>query len=357
MDLMNASFRMLGDSSDAGPARVRLFASSEELRQSPTSDRAAASPKIPRRLSHTSGTLRLFQLEDEVKRLTEENTRLEKLVAQLQGERNVTKRKKKKLPDPATMTEIDQFPREGGLTNNDVEGLLTNHSGIIEQGASSIPATIEERLSKLEADMSRVLNPASTLTSSAPATAIEKKRKKRKKKKENAEKKKGVVWGDSIIRKVKVTHLEEEVLKHCRPGVTLKGLSEELSEKVLPDPDVAVALVHAGTNSLKRTGNVGSANAVLVCSEAEELLLKMRNCYPAAKVVLSGIIYRRGFSDEAVNHVNEALERLAAKMGTHFVDPNPWLGDDSLAEDRLHLNGAGATRLSELFTRIFSAYG
>lgn len=70
-------------------------------------------------------------------------------------------------------------------------------------------------------------------------------------------------------------------------------------------------------------------------------------------MVLSGLIFRRGFSEVYINRVNEELANLAEEsVNVRFVDPNSWLGEGSLARDGLHLNSGGAKKLGALFSRI-----
>lgn len=170
---------------------------------------------------------------------------------------------------------------------------------------------------------------------------------------ESAAKMKVTVYGDSMVRNLPFNHPSLSVNLKCLPGATLASLKSKVPQFSAKGEAADIIIVHAGTNSLQAGtfGNIPNQHKVL--RDAGELLQSLRAHNPSARLVMSGVIFRRRFQDDAVSRVNEGLEKLTVDISnTRFVDPNSWLGADALDKDGLHLNLGGKKNLADLFTRI-----
>jgi len=164
------------------------------------------------------------------------------------------------------------------------------------------------------------------------------------------------LWGDSMIRKVKVVGPTIQCLKMCIPGAKIGTIRHRIADVPISE-DVSAIILHVGTNSLvgPRAKIVNISNII---DEYKELLSTARERYPKAAITASGIICRGSYADWAVNEVNDAIADLTGTMDkVFFVDPNAWTGADCLAADHLHLNSHGATKLGSLFCRVLSRKG
>lgn len=217
--------------------------------------------------------------------------------------------------------------------------------------------SLEERVTQLESKIQTLMG--AECVPIIPATKETTTKKKRKLKQASSEtdgeKISVAVWGDSMIRKVKLKghNSKLQAVKHCHPGASLNSMSQLLSSPQTDECEPKTVLIHVGTNTLKRTASGGVANHQSFVADFVTLLRAARHRYKEKRIVISGIIFRRGFSDYEINRVNEAMENEVKKhKNIQFVDSNCWLGEQSLAGDGLHLNTEGAKKLEALFTRI-----
>lgn len=163
---------------------------------------------------------------------------------------------------------------------------------------------------------------------------------------------KAVIWGDSMIRQVRVPGVQ--VKKKCHPGASVASMTnllESCQDGLNPDSVV----IHVGTNSLRLSTSSGQSGSNSFRTELQTMMNAARSLYPTQRIILSGILFRRGFSDEGINRVNEAMEEMTTHFpNCRFVDANPWLGPTCLSGDGLHLNQEGARRFGELLSRILT---
>lgn len=277
-------------------------------------------------------------LKDKVIELEGRTIELEEEIARLQLITNVTARRKNSTQ---TTSSLGLEERVGRMEKQLAEFFSNQGSDRLATGA--VQATQDDPTSAKEKN-----------------TKAAKKRKKNRRKKKEAEegtaadedRVKVTVWGDSMIRGLPIKSPSLALTERCFPGATLSSLDSKVSGSGL-DEASKVVFVHAGTNSLQ-AGTFGNvANEQMVLRDAGKLLRSLREHHPAARLVVSGIIFRRRYLDDAVNRVNEGLEKLTATISNvRFVDPNPWLGADSLEKDGLHLNLGGKKKLADLFLRI-----
>lgn len=76
-----------------------------------------------------------------------------------------------------------------------------------------------------------------------------------------------------------------------------------------------------------------------------DLAVRPKELYPKAKIIISGIVRRRGVHCTRIGRINEAFDWVADRTGATYVDPNSWINDGDLGRDGVHLNRRGATEL------------
>lgn len=312
----------------------RLSVSHGDLSHFIDDDDGDFTPIIPGALSHTKAFLRLTELEDENSNLKSKVISLESEIARLQLMVNVDNRRRR-----------------------------TTENSSIEERVSMLEKRIAEMHfpSTAPVTCNHVAAASPEKTSSLEKSGMRKRRSGRKKKKKTNETTTGatesgehfksvIIWGDSMIRKVKVSGPTLKVKKMCRPGATLKSMSAALSANS-ESSDPHSVLFHIGTNSIKKTGDwLNDFDA-----EFSSFLETATKVYPTQLLIFSGVIHRRDYSEMQVNRINDVIEqRTTLHPNTRFVDPNSWLGQKSLAPDGLHLNDEGSKRLGGLYQRLLS---
>lgn len=162
---------------------------------------------------------------------------------------------------------------------------------------------------------------------------------------EREEKKKhgaaSVIIGDSIIRHV--GNLQSELATECYPGIRVKEMKSVIENQERGDPKNIV--LHVGTNDLRR-------GVDYIMADVYDLVMETKKKYPAAGIVISGIVRRRDVNWRKVGRVNKAFEWVAECLGARFVDPNSWIDDRCFGRDGIHLNRRGAADMGSLFARV-----
>ncbi|KAJ4448012.1 hypothetical protein ANN_10022 [Periplaneta americana] len=148
---------------------------------------------------------------------------------------------------------------------------------------------------------------------------------------EREEKKKhgaaSVIIGDSIIRHV--GNLQPELATECYPGIRVNEMKSVIENQERGDPKNIV--LHVGTNDLRR-------GVDYIMADVYDLVMETKKKYPAAGIVISGIVRRRDVNWRKVGRVNKAFEWVAECLGARFVDPNSWIDDRCFGRDGIHLN-------------------
>lgn len=311
-------------------------------------------------LPTTLSNLRIFKLEednriltDKVIELEQRNLELEDQIAHLQLQTNVTKRKKS------------------------VSLVLTASTPTLEERVSLLEKRLNEQLLVAPVPELTPVPPVAAEVTVTPSPAVQppsagtNKKKKRKKRNRSqvprdpgaaeGESKsccKAVIWGDSMIRKVRLP--AAQLRKKCFPGASVASMTDLLrscDDGLNPE----AVVIHVGTNSLRLATTASgqpSASSHSFRKELETMMTAARCLYPAQRIILSGVIFRRGYSDEGINRVNEAMEEITKSFpNCRFVDANPWLGPTCLSRDGLHLNEEGARRFGDLLKRILTPKG
>ncbi len=139
--------------------------------------------------------------------------------------------------------------------------------------------------------------------------------------------------------------ISREIINAGIPGDTTRDALNRLEEDVLSN-DPRIVLITLGGNDLKNRVPRETAfqNLKIIIEEIQS---------PGALVVIGGIdvpLWGRGFGKE--------YERLAKETGAVFI-PNIFkgiMGHRNLMNDPIHPNGAGYTKMAELFYDAIKSY-
>jgi hypothetical protein len=170
----------------------------------------------------------------------------------------------------------------------------------------------------------------------------------RDKEKGNPRSAKCLVLGDSIVRNVGAGNTDMRV--ECFPGIRTDQLRRVIENRDLGCADAVI--FHVGANEVR-----GSRNLDYLMGEIYDLVNTGKALFPGSKLVLSGVLRRRGVSWRRVGAANDRLEWVAANLGATFVDPNSWISDGDFSRDGLHLNRDGAKQLGDLYGRVCGTAG
>ena len=152
-----------------------------------------------------------------------------------------------------------------------------------------------------------------------------------------------LVLGDSIVRNGGVE--EPNMRVECFPGIRVDHLRRVMEYRNLGYTDTVV--IHVGTNEVRRSGNLDC-----VMGEVYDLVNTAKAKFPGSRLVLSGVLRRRGVNWRRVGAANDRLEWVARNLGATFVDPNIWIRVVDFGREGLHLNRNGARQLGDLYSRV-----
>jgi hypothetical protein len=147
-----------------------------------------------------------------------------------------------------------------------------------------------------------------------------------------------LVLGDSIVRNVG----EDKTIMRveCFPGIRADQLRRVLENRILGCSDTVV--IHVGTNDVSRSRNLD-----YVMGDVYDLMNTVKAKFLGSKLVLSGVLRRKGVSWQRVGVINDRLEWVAGNLGPTFVDPNSWIRNGSFSRDGLHLDRDGTRQLGD----------
>lgn len=155
-----------------------------------------------------------------------------------------------------------------------------------------------------------------------------------------------VVLGSSMIKGVEISGVRwGQTYKAAFGGAKIRELGERVSCMRGGD-SVRVVVVQVGGNDVAYR-EVGAK----VEKDLKGLLGKIREKFPVARVLVSGVLVRRGITYNKAVSVGELYERVCRECDASFIDSRKWVGSEYLARDRVHLNDQGKTMLGELLGR------
>ena len=106
-------------------------------------------------------------------------------------------------------------------------------------------------------------------------------------------------------------------------------------------------ILHVGSNNIKKCQSFDH-----LLGDIYDLAVTAKSRFPSARIVLSGVLFRRDVWPRKIRRVNRDMEWVAQRLGLLFVDPNGWVNESGLGRDGVHLNRKGVAELSGLFTRV-----
>jgi hypothetical protein len=111
-----------------------------------------------------------------------------------------------------------------------------------------------------------------------------------------------LVLGDSIVRNVG----EDKTIMRveCFPGIRADQLCRVLENRNFGCSDTVV--IHVGTNDVVRSRNLD-----YVMGDVYDLMNTVKKKFPGSKLVLSGVLRRKGVSWQRVGATNDRLEWVA----------------------------------------------
>lgn len=155
-----------------------------------------------------------------------------------------------------------------------------------------------------------------------------------------------LVLGDSLIKYSGNMCKEMGATVHCFPGIRVDELKRKV-ESMEVSADIIV--VHAGTNNVRE-----GVWADEVMGEMMDLVDVLKRNNTKAKIIVSGVIKKRGVDMRTINSVNDELSWLCERRECLMVDGNCWIEESDIARDGVHLNRRGAYKLGGLLCRAIS---
>lgn len=158
-----------------------------------------------------------------------------------------------------------------------------------------------------------------------------------------------LVLGSSLTRGL-LQEKEPRAEVHCFPGITTVDLARKLSLTETPRSQPQVVILHVGGNNLANGQDPDEA-----IGDHWYLVEQAKSVFPNSKIVISGILFRRGLRRKTVKYVNHSLNWLSQCLEVTFVDLSPALPSHLYKRDGIHLNAQGVNTASGLLRNFCSA--
>ena len=141
-------------------------------------------------------------------------------------------------------------------------------------------------------------------------------------------KKDTLIFGDSIIKHVKVTNADEI---NVYRGINSAQLCSKMENST--NKEASLIVLHVGTNDIMRWKNedetMGEVYNAIRCAKKN---------FPRARVIVNGIVYRRDVPLRFINSVNKNIRWACNALNAIYCDLSRYLDDSCLCKDGLHLN-------------------
>ena len=152
---------------------------------------------------------------------------------------------------------------------------------------------------------------------------------------------KQLVLGDSLVRNVR-KWLPDSTYVAWRSSATITSVCKEINSALI-NGDIQVVILHVGGNDMI---NMESPDHVI--GDLWSLIELIKQKFPNSKIILDGILWRRGFSYKFIHSINGGMAWLARCLRIGFADPNLSVCRNHFYFDATHLNSEG--------NRIFGCY-
>lgn len=164
----------------------------------------------------------------------------------------------------------------------------------------------------------------------------------------NQSNKKFLIIGDSMLKYTWRFLNRKDTEVKCISGLNIKSFSRLINE--LPVNVCAEKVViHVGTNDVKRYKNPD-----YLIGDYYDSFKKLKNKFPNARIVISGIIKRKDCNYGYLKSINSDLKWLAECFGYSFCDSNTVISFYHIWRDRVHLNNLGKKVLGVFLGRTLT---
>ena len=177
--------------------------------------------------------------------------------------------------------------------------------------------------------------------------------------------------GDSMLRKIQISHQPVKIWKFCYPGGTADDLHRHILYEKLPgEAQIGAVVVNIGTNDLSRSRDrVRTTKEIL--SVLKSFLLRLSKMYPQAIIYFIGILPRLDCDDVRVIKINNAVCDFMSSRPSRYHYHNfssafselQWPGPVRIPiknyyrntdEDVVHLSHSGTQVFQDCYNRFFT---
>lgn len=152
-----------------------------------------------------------------------------------------------------------------------------------------------------------------------------------------------LVVGDSLMSGV--LQRERSTRVHAFPGSTTESIGKKMAVTKLPPGKVGpkVVTLHVGGNNLSNGQDLDYA-----LGDHWNLVDETKNTFPNAKIIVLGILFRRGIARQTVINFNKSLSWMCDCLDVTFIDASAYLNHSHYTNDGVHLTFRGRSILTEV---------
>lgn len=154
-----------------------------------------------------------------------------------------------------------------------------------------------------------------------------------------------LVLGSSLVRCTKRWINKKTAYIASYPGATISSLRETIDKIPTPNNETKVVVLHVGGNDLT------SSSVDEIVGDFWDLYRTVQSKFTAAKIIINGIINRKGFTNSYIDELNSEIEWMCGIVGAQFADPKSRITREHLARDQIHLNEEGAFELADFIKK------
>lgn len=151
-----------------------------------------------------------------------------------------------------------------------------------------------------------------------------------------------LVIGSSMLRNVHKYIKSKKVYIGMRPGAKVLDIVNELKSQSVSQKTRAV-IIHVGGNDIHNS----PSNPDFVIGDLWSLVELSKDKFPNAKIIVNGVLRRRGVSLALIKKLNAGIEWMTEALRVSYADPNPFVRHADFARDGIHLNESGTVVLAD----------
>ena len=149
-----------------------------------------------------------------------------------------------------------------------------------------------------------------------------------------------LILGDSLFKYSASYTTARGFNSWCFPGIRFEQLGNMVERYVGVSKDLV--FIHVGTH------NIYDITAEVFRLKFDRLIISLRNKFQGAKLIFSGIIYRRDVDFTRINWANNILESVCSKYDCKFINSNSYLDYKDLGKNGINLNRSGSYKLGKV---------